>query len=78
MQSLPSFTSGSSSNLHLPQITRNMNQLHSGILALEAEGTNSEAVSLLKNQYGRMRGMLGSDMEGVPRLVAKCILWLSA
>jgi len=55
------------SNLHLPQIIRNLNQLRTGILELEAKngaGT-AEAAGLLRNQYGRMIGMLGGDAESL-------------
>lgn len=67
LQTLPSFSSSSETSaprtntLHLPQITRNLGQLKSGILALEAREGRSEAVGLLRNQYDRMRGMLGED-----------------
>lgn len=75
----------STSNLHLPQIKRNLNQLRSGILELESKDAagagggavgastigGGEAVGLLKNQYGRMRAMLGEDAEslGIERYV---------
>jgi hypothetical protein len=49
------------SSLHLPQITRNLAQLRSGIIELESSGEHSEAVELLRNQHVRMRGMVGSD-----------------
>jgi syntaxin 8 len=49
------------SSLHLPQITRNLALLRSGILELEATGEHNEAVFLLRNQHVRMRGMVGSD-----------------
>ncbi|KAI9438505.1 syntaxin-like protein [Lactarius indigo] len=54
-------TSGMTSSLHIPQITRNLAQLRSGILELEATGEHSEAVSLLRNQHTRMCGMVGTD-----------------
>lgn len=65
LQSLPQFQSGtqSQSNLHLPQISRNLNALRTGILALEKSGGGGEAAGLLRNQYGRMRSMLGGDAE---------------
>jgi syntaxin 8 len=53
--------------LHLPQITRNLGQLRVGILGLEEKDGKSEAVELLRNQYERMRGMLGMDGRGVER-----------
>lgn len=69
VQTLPSFSASSepsvprTNSLHLPQITRNLGQLKSGILALEAKEGRSEAVGLLRNQYDRMRGMLGDDVK---------------
>lgn len=61
------------SNLHLPQITRNLNQLRKGILELESTSQDGggEAVGLLRNQYGRMRRMLGADADslGIEKLV---------
>ena len=71
LQSIPQFQSSSSqqspSNLHIPQITRNLNQLRKGILELEAKNgaANGEAAGLLRNQYGRMRVMLGADAESL-------------
>ncbi|KAA1477949.1 hypothetical protein DENSPDRAFT_845130 [Dentipellis sp. KUC8613] len=69
LATLPPFgaqpTSTTSSNLHIPQITRNMKQLRTGILALEAAEGRSQAVTLLRSQYDRMRGMLGADAEFV-------------
>jgi len=59
-QRLQTISSGPN-NLHLPQITRNLNQLRSGILELESKEGPSEATRLLKSQYERMRGMLGAD-----------------
>jgi len=66
-QSSSSQQSGTSSNLHLPQITRNLNQLRTGILELESKNGAgvAEAAGLLRNQYGRMRGMLGGDAESL-------------
>jgi len=52
---------GTNSSLHLPQITRNLAQLRSGIMELESFGDHSEAVVLLRNQHARMRGMIGLD-----------------
>jgi hypothetical protein len=76
LQSIPQFQSSSSQppnsgstslNLHLPQITRNLNQLRKGILELESKNVagNGEAAGLLRNQYRRMRGMLGGDAESL-------------
>ncbi|KAJ3540799.1 hypothetical protein NMY22_g4152 [Coprinellus aureogranulatus] len=77
LQTLPSFSNpltddspnGSTSNsLHLPQIKKNLAQLRTGIKELERSGDGGEAVALLKNQYERMRGMLGNDANGIPAL----------
>jgi syntaxin 8 len=59
---------GTNSSLHLPQITRNLAQLRSGIMDLESSGEHSEAVALLRNQHVRMRDMVGSDVviEALP------------
>lgn len=67
--------SGEGSSLHLPQITRNLQQLRTGILDLEEKEGNIEAVRLLKSQYERMRGMLGPDAEvaGVQRCVRRVL-----
>jgi syntaxin 8 len=78
LQSIPQFqtstATSSTSNLHLPQIKRNLNQLREGILNLESKDTagtagggrgGGEAVGLLRNQYGRMRAMLGEDAEAL-------------
>jgi syntaxin 8 len=63
LQSLtPAVTEGATnSSLHLPQITRNLSLLRSGILELESTGEHNEAIVLLRNQHVRMRGMVGSD-----------------
>jgi syntaxin 8 len=71
LQSLsPAVVEGATTNssLHLPQITRNLAQLRSGIVQLESTGDHSEAVVLLRNQHVRMRGMVGSDavIESLP------------
>ncbi|KZP08526.1 hypothetical protein FIBSPDRAFT_874452 [Athelia psychrophila] len=67
LQSLPQFQSqsGSTSNLHLPQITRNLNQLRAGILELEVTDPNrgGETAGLLRNQHARMRAMVGGEEE---------------
>ena len=61
-------TGGMTSSLHIPQITRNLAQLRSGILELESSGGHSEAVALLRNQHTRMCGMVGTDalFESLP------------
>ncbi|EDQ99814.1 syntaxin-like protein [Laccaria bicolor S238N-H82] len=64
LQTLPSFSSPQdqppkTNTLHLAQIKRNLTQLRTGILDLEAKEGPSEAVGLLRNQYDRMRDMLG-------------------
>ncbi|GJE98218.1 SNARE motif of SYN8 domain-containing protein [Phanerochaete sordida] len=61
-QRLQSLAAGGDS-LHLPQITRNLGQLRTGVLALEDAEGSTEAVRLLRSQYERMRGMLGPDAE---------------
>ncbi|KAK7050443.1 t-SNARE coiled-coil-like proteiny domain-containing protein, partial [Favolaschia claudopus] len=73
IQTLPSYTTDATpsqpSNLHLTQITQNLNALRSGILALEAKEGRSDAVSLLRNQHERMRSMLGAgEDDGVETL----------
>lgn len=72
LQSLSAGPDGSS--LHLSQITRNLNQLRTGVLELEEKDGNTEAVRLLKSQYERMRGMLGHEAEaaGIQRSVLVC------
>ncbi|KAH9950738.1 hypothetical protein B0H21DRAFT_784638 [Amylocystis lapponica] len=56
--------------LHIPQIARNMAQLRTGVLALEAADGRSDAAALLRSQHERMRAMLGpaGDAAGVQRL----------
>ncbi|KIL62800.1 hypothetical protein M378DRAFT_12590 [Amanita muscaria Koide BX008] len=49
------------SDTHLQQIVKNFTQLRTGILKLEANEGRTEAVSLLKSQFERMRGMLGDE-----------------
>lgn len=69
-------------------ILRNLSQLRTGILALEAKldldlgsygsdmgasktrKSEREAVGLLRNQFGRMRNMLGEAAEGVEAYVS--------
>ncbi|KAI0319450.1 hypothetical protein OF83DRAFT_1055001 [Amylostereum chailletii] len=64
LQSLPPLGApATSSNLHIPQITRNLKQLRKGIFELEEKEGRSEAVGLLRSQYGRMRGLLGKDAD---------------
>ncbi|KDQ51914.1 hypothetical protein JAAARDRAFT_40741 [Jaapia argillacea MUCL 33604] len=52
-------------SLHHDQITRNLRQLRAGVLLMEDKDGRTEAVKLLRSQYGRMRGMLGPEAEGV-------------
>ncbi|KAI0288300.1 hypothetical protein BC826DRAFT_1038970 [Russula brevipes] len=63
---------GTNSSLHLPQITRNLAQLRLGIVELESTGDYNEAVTLLRNQHVRMRGMVGLDavVEPLPEPIA--------
>ncbi|KAL6300358.1 hypothetical protein BKA93DRAFT_802434 [Sparassis latifolia] len=69
LQSLPSNV-GSNTSLHIPQITRNLQQLRTGILEAEEKEGSTEALKLLRNQHERMRSMLGPDGEvaGVQRI----------
>jgi len=47
-----------------------MSQLGEGILELEAKEGQLEAARLLRNQYDRMRGMLGVEEQSeIPKLV---------
>lgn len=62
-QRLQTLSNPSASSLHIHQITRNMQQLRAGVLDLEEKEGRSEAVKLVRGQYERMRGMLGSDGE---------------
>ncbi|KAG7095175.1 hypothetical protein E1B28_005954 [Marasmius oreades] len=57
------------SPLHLPQITRNMEQLRKGILEMEEKEGRSEASKLLRSQYDRMRSML-PGVDGIESLEA--------
>jgi syntaxin 8 len=66
LQTLPSFSSttdtqSSKSRTHLSQISQNLNRIRTGILEMEAKEGHSEATSLLRSQYGRMRDMLGGE-----------------
>lgn len=65
LQNLPSFPTAPS---HLPHIVRNMDRLRNGILEIEAKEGPSDAVGLLRNQYERMRSMLGDDSAEVESL----------
>ena len=81
-QRLQTLSNPSATSLHIPQITRNMQQLRAGILDLEEKDGRSEAVSLLRSQYERMRSMLGPDGEaaGIEKCVVsfECVVaWLS-
>ncbi|EIM83978.1 uncharacterized protein STEHIDRAFT_148708 [Stereum hirsutum FP-91666 SS1] len=65
--SIPNSNGATTSNLHIPQITRNLKQLRVAILEAEEKdlttgGEGAEAIKLLKSQYGRMRGMLGEEV----------------
>jgi syntaxin 8 len=64
IQSLPTSPGTSVSSLHLRQITKNLQQLRTGIIELrQTDGSSSEAVDLLSGQYDRMRAMLGPDAD---------------
>jgi len=60
---LQTLSNPNASSLHIPQITRNMHQLYTGVLELEEKEGRSEAVKLLRSQYERMRDMLGQEGE---------------
>jgi len=61
-----SLNNPSQSRIRYPsQITQNLQQLRTGILELEDQDERSEAVSLLRGQYERMRGMLGGNSDGI-------------
>ncbi|KAI0691502.1 hypothetical protein BC835DRAFT_1431836 [Cytidiella melzeri] len=63
-QRLQTISAGpSATSLHVPQITRNLQQLRAGVLNLEATEGRTEAVRLLRSQHERMRGMLGTEGE---------------
>lgn len=64
LQTFPAFSASpdaASDPLHLPQIRKNMDQLRAGILDMEAKEGRTQSAQLLRNQYGRMRAMLGND-----------------
>jgi len=47
---------------HTQQVARNLAQLRTGVLELErTEGAHTEAAELLRNQFTRMRDMLGEE-----------------
>ncbi|KAL9709542.1 gamma tubulin complex Spc97/GCP2 subunit Alp4 [Leucoagaricus gongylophorus] len=54
-----------SKNYHASQITKNLQHLRTGILDLEDQDGRTGAVSLLRGQYERMRGMLGGNADGI-------------
>ncbi|OCH90219.1 hypothetical protein OBBRIDRAFT_835206 [Obba rivulosa] len=70
LQSLPGGQNGTVLSLHLYQVTRNLQQLHVGILEMEQKEGRTDAVNLMRSQFGRMRDMLGpeADAAGVPTL----------
>ncbi|KAF7324801.1 Homeobox domain-containing protein [Mycena kentingensis (nom. inval.)] len=66
-QTLPSYSSDplpTAAPNKLPEITKNLNALRDGIIALEAKEGMSDALKMLRNQHERMRGMLapGEDV----------------
>ena len=63
IQSLPASPGTSVSSLHLRQITKNLQQLRTGIIELRQTDSSFEAVDLLSGQYDRMRAMLGPDAD---------------
>ena len=58
----------SSSSAQMLQINKNLTQLRAGILELEANEGRTDAVTLLRSQFERMRTMLG-DGDHVERCV---------
>jgi syntaxin 8 len=52
----------------LTQITRNMGTLRTGILDMEDDSTARDEVRPMREQWGRMRKMVGEDM-GIERYV---------
>ncbi|KAI8970555.1 hypothetical protein BD414DRAFT_470520 [Trametes punicea] len=52
-----------STSLHTPQIIKNLEQLRTGILQMEAREGITEASRLLRSQHERMRGMLGTEAD---------------
>ncbi|KAF8347465.1 syntaxin-like protein [Amanita rubescens] len=60
----------SSSSTQILQITKNLTQLRAGILELEANEGRTDAVTLLRSQFERMRTMLG-DGDHVESLDAE-------
>lgn len=68
LQSFPSASLNPNSqpkNAHTAQITKNLQQLRVGILEMEERDGRTEAVSLLRGQYERMRSMLGNDSSEI-------------
>ncbi|TFK65992.1 hypothetical protein BDN72DRAFT_772641 [Pluteus cervinus] len=61
-QSLPT-ANPNSNTMHIPQITKNLTMLRTGILQLEAKEGRTEAIELLRNQFERMRAMLDGAAE---------------
>jgi len=49
-------------------VTRNLGQLRAGILQLERDQQQAEAAGLLRNQFDRMRDMLGGEKTRVEQL----------
>lgn len=75
-QRLQTISAGpNATSLHLPQITRNLQQLRAGVIDLQGKEGRSEAVRLLRSQYERMRSMLGPEGEtaGVQRWVTTSV-----
>ncbi|KAF8528402.1 syntaxin-like protein [Hysterangium stoloniferum] len=52
----------------LAQITRNLGQLRTGIYGFEGQNGNPDAVRALRDQYDRMRDMLGVDKDQIEAL----------
>jgi syntaxin 8 len=66
-----SVTSNAATQNHpIEQIKSNLLRLRNGILELESKEENTEATRSLRDQYERMRDMLGKDAE---LLVVRCV-----
>lgn len=64
LQTLPTANNAAATHgLHLPQITKNLGTLRSGILEMEAREGRIESVRLLRGQYERMRTMLNGVVD---------------
>lgn len=78
LRALSSNTNSSFPTSSLTQITRNFAQLRAGIYALEEEEEDADAgeARLLREQYERMRDMLGNEKELVEAWVVRGLISL--